>query len=858
MLFRCLLVCCVVCTSLVPLRGAAQSIDREPVARIEAPARQGRPIPGRFIITLQERTDPRAVAQEHGVNPDFVYSRVLTGFAGRLSEAARSGLLRDSRVVRVEIDREMLGQQSWGTDRIDQRNLPLDGKYSALGTARGITVYVVDTGIRFDHVLFGGRAMAGFDAIGDGRNGSDCNGHGTHVAGTAAGGRQYGVAGEAMLVSVRVLDCEGRGANSGVIAGLDWIAGNAQRPAVVNMSLGGSASATLDAAVRRVISRGLAVVVAAGNSAADACASSPAGVAEALTIGATTRVDSRASFSNYGECVDVFAPGEEITSAWHTASNALAISSGTSMAAPHVAGLVALMLEKSPTASPSELSTKLVQDATRNIVSNAQSTSNHLIYTGTGAATNAITGTNGADAIIGTTGADTMSGGPGDDVYRVDHHGDAVVELPNEGIDEIQTTLATYSISDLPNVENVSAATASAHRLTGNNGANVIKGGDGADGLIGLSGADTLIGGAGDDSYIISDERATARELGSGGYDTVYTTVNYKLPAGSHIEVLTPYERATTTPLRLTGNELANIIYGTGGANALVGLGGADTLYGLAGDDTYLVADTLATVIERSGEGRDTTYVTADFTLGSGSEVEVLTVYDRTSTNTVRLRGNGLNNIIHGNNGSNLLVGGGGSDFLHGHGGDDAFIVAGSSEQVIEHAGGGYDTVYTTGSYTLPEHSYIEVLSFYDRSTANGAELVGNGAVNAIHGNQGANRLDGKNASDTLFGHGGADVFAFTTDLGPANIDKLMDFASGMDRFALNLAAFAGLSIGPLSASAFARGTAAQDGDDHIIYDQASGALYFDSDGAGGAAAVQFAQLGAGTALTASDFVVFE
>jgi subtilisin family serine protease len=350
-------------------------------------------VAGRFIVTLRERTSPAAVAREHGVRPDYVYTHALTGFAGRISDAARAGLLRDNRVVRVEPDgiativTTVTTQPgaTWGLDRVDQRTLPLSTSYSYSRTGAGVTAYIIDTGIRFAHGEFGGRAASGYDAV-DGGSADDCNGHGTHVAGTV-GGATYGVAKAVSLVAVRVLDCTGSGSWSGVIAGIDWVVGNHQagNPAVSNMSLGGGASSSVDDAVRRMIADGVASAVAAGNGnrggrAQNACNYSPARVAEAMTIGATDRTDTKASWSNYGSCVDWFAPGVGITSAWYTNNTATNTISGTSMATPHTAGVAALYLEGNPGASPQTVRDALFNNATQNAVKNSATANNRLLF----------------------------------------------------------------------------------------------------------------------------------------------------------------------------------------------------------------------------------------------------------------------------------------------------------------------------------------------------------------------------------------------------------------------------------------------------------------------------------------------
>jgi subtilisin family serine protease len=259
--------------------------------------------------------------------------------------------------------------------------LPLSGTFTYANTGAGVTAYIIDTGIRFGHSDFGGRATSGRDTI-DGGSADDCNGHGTHVAGTV-GGTTWGIAKGVSLVGVRVLSCSGSGSTSGVIAGVDWVTAHhaAGRPAVANMSLGGSPSTALDNAVRNSIADGVSYAIAAGNSNANACSYSPARVAEAMTIGATDGSDQRASFSNRGNCVDWFAPGVSITSAWWTSNTATNTISGTSMATPHVAGVAAQYLQSNPGASPSAVRTALYNGTTKGIVTSSSTTNNHLLFT---------------------------------------------------------------------------------------------------------------------------------------------------------------------------------------------------------------------------------------------------------------------------------------------------------------------------------------------------------------------------------------------------------------------------------------------------------------------------------------------
>lgn len=324
-------------------------------------------------------------ARGRGIKVNDVYE-TLGGYSATLTTAQVAQLRRDPAVALVEKDAVVTASvdqsgATWGLDRSDQRSRTLNGIYGYTRTGSGVTSYVIDTGINGAHSEFTGRMGAGATAISDGRGTGDCNGHGTHVAGTV-GGTRYGVAKGTRLVPVRVLGCDGSGTTTGVIAGMDWVADTASGPSVANMSLGGPASSAQDAAVNRMVSSGVTVVVAAGNENQNACNVSPARAAAAITVGATTKSDYRSSFSNYGSCVDVFAPGSAITSAWYTSSTATNTISGTSMASPHVAGAAALYLQGNPSASPSQVTSALVGTATTNVVRSAGSGSpNRLLYT---------------------------------------------------------------------------------------------------------------------------------------------------------------------------------------------------------------------------------------------------------------------------------------------------------------------------------------------------------------------------------------------------------------------------------------------------------------------------------------------
>ncbi len=349
-------------------------------------------IPGRYIVTLKDdvREVDVAVASlvaPHGGRITHTYRFALKGFAAELSGAAALALARDTIVTRVEADRLVTadGTQSgagWGLDRVDQHWLPLDSNYSYAVDGAGVTVYVIDTGINFAHVDFGGRAITGVDEVSPGGTAADCNGHGTHVSGII-GGETYGVAKNVKLVSVRVLNCAGSGSTSDVIAGIDWITANRILPSVANMSLGGAFSATLNQAVAKSVAAGIVYTVAAGNNGADACSSSPSSEASAVTVGATDVQDAFAYFSNYGSCVDLNAPGVNITSDWYSTNTATNTISGTSMAAPYVAGVAAMWLAVNPSSTPSEATSALITNATSNVVTGVPAgTANLLLYSG--------------------------------------------------------------------------------------------------------------------------------------------------------------------------------------------------------------------------------------------------------------------------------------------------------------------------------------------------------------------------------------------------------------------------------------------------------------------------------------------
>ena len=358
----------------------------------------GRNIQNNFIVVLDQDPTPDGDEAQVAADADnvilgtrtgrvkHVFAHAINGFSAEMTEEEAIALSDDPRVAFVEEDSvmEIVTTQSpvpsWGLDRVDQAALPLSNSYTFTTTGSGVNAYIIDTGIRITHQQFGGRASVAFDAIGDGRNGIDCNGHGTHVSGTV-GGSTFGIAKAVRLFAVRVLDCTGSGSTSGVIAGVDWVTGHHASPAVANMSLGGGASTALDTAVNNSINSGVTYAIAAGNSNVNANTSSPARVAAAITVGSSTSGDAKSSFSNFGSVVDIFAPGSGITSAWSTSNTATNTISGTSMATPHVTGVAARYLQTHTTASPATVRNAIVAAANLNRLTGIPSgTANRLLF----------------------------------------------------------------------------------------------------------------------------------------------------------------------------------------------------------------------------------------------------------------------------------------------------------------------------------------------------------------------------------------------------------------------------------------------------------------------------------------------
>jgi serine protease len=373
-----------------------RSLEEDDTGAVERFRRTENRIPGRYIVVLEQDQTQRGVVNPVKDRADVLASSyravvaaelegALNGFVAEMDEEDAIALSGDPAVAFVEEDGLVFASETqtgapFGLDRIDQVNLPLDGNYNFDRDGTGVHVYIIDTGIRATHVALGGRIGDGFDAIGDGFGTDDCQGHGTHVSGTV-GSDLFGVAKNVTLHPVRVLGCDGSGSNSGVIAGVNFVAQSAELPAVANMSLGGGASDALDQAVQNAIASGVTFAVAAGNESTDACVGSPSRVGEALTVASSERNDSRSGFSNFGSCVDLFAPGSGILSLSNASDTATAVLSGTSMATPHVAGTAALFLQDNPGATPAEVEAALLGGTVTGLISDTRGSPNRLLNT---------------------------------------------------------------------------------------------------------------------------------------------------------------------------------------------------------------------------------------------------------------------------------------------------------------------------------------------------------------------------------------------------------------------------------------------------------------------------------------------
>jgi len=470
-----------------------------------------------------------------------------------------------------------------------------------------------------------------------------------------------------------------------------------------------------------------------------------------------------------------------------------------------------------------------------------------LILTGTAAngtgnaLANQLTGNASANRLDGGAGADVMWGGAGDDVFIADHSGDRAIELGSaEGTDKVEAS-ANYQLG--ANIENLILTGVAKINGTGNNVANAIDGNENANVLDGSGAADTMRGAAGDDIYIVDNVGDQAIETdAAGGIDTVISRVSFAL--GSFVENLT----LAGIAVGAKGNSLDNFIVGNDGANRIDGKGGADLMKGGAGNDTYFVDNVADRVLETdTAHGTDLVNSSVSFTLGNF--VENLTL---TGPDAVNGKGNALANFISGNDAANILDGKAGADTMRGGAGNDVYVVDNAGDRAVEAASGdGTDTVQSNVSFTLA--GLLENLTLTGAAAIN---ATGNNAANALTGNNAANLLNGMAGSDTLQGGGGADDFLFTTALGSANVDEILDLQVGVDDIVLENAVFTGLAGGVLADGAFRTGSAALDADDRIIYNSATGALLYDADGVGGVAAVQFATLATGLNLSASEFLV--
>jgi Ca2+-binding RTX toxin-like protein len=486
------------------------------------------------------------------------------------------------------------------------------------------------------------------------------------------------------------------------------------------------------------------------------------------------------------------------------------------------------------------------------------------------AAADLIIGLEGNDILNGLAGADRMEGGIGNDTFFVDSANEVIIENAGEGVDVLYS-LVSYAIATDQEVEVLSAFQSStqavnltgngvSQTLIGNAGNNVLTGGGGADVFYGLAGNDTYVVDSADD--FVYERVGDSVHAGLVTGDWIMTSISYQLLPGSEIEFLSTTNQSQSSPINLTGNEFGQDITGNQGDNVLIGGGGIDGLFGRGGNDTYFVDNYDDAVIEDNSDGVDVVYASVTYALRfANRSVEILSAF-QSSTDRVDLTGNELSQSIIGNQGVNVLRSGGGSDTLYGLGGDDTYVVSGDC-LVVERFGDGYDSVYADGDFTINPVCEIEFLTTTGVSSFTPIHLTGNDYAQTLWGSQGQvsnDVLDGRGGSDTLWGFMGNDLFTFSTGLGASNVDHIIDFsnvAQNDDTVALEDVIFSGTGApGAFNAACFVAGTAALDADDRIIYDQATGNLYFDIDGSGAGAQVLFAVLDNKAPLTASDFTV--
>ena len=596
-----------------------------------------KPVQGQYIVVLKENVAalsnessraPRVselasrMATLHGVKVTRSFNHALRGFVVTANDRALARLLMDDRVAYVEEDGYMYASATqtgatWGIDRVDQRALPLDSSYTYNTNASNVHAYIIDTGVLGTHTQFTGRMGNGYTAITDANGTNDCNGHGTHVAGTV-GGTTYGVAKGVIIHPVRVLGCTGSGTNSGVIAGMDWVTANHVKPAVANMSLGGGASTATDDAVARMTAAGVVVAVAAGNDNGDACSYSPARAASAITVGSTANTDARSSFSNFGSCLDIYAPGSNILSAWYTSTSATNTISGTSMASPHVAGAAALYLADNPTATPAQVTSALSASATNGVVTDAKTGSpNKLLYTLGGSAGNVAPTANFSSSTSGLTAnfTDSSSDSDGSVASRSWNFGDSTTSTATNP-SKTYAAAGTYSVS-LTVTDNGGATNTVTKAVTvATTGGTVLTNGVAVTGLAAATGASlnytmvvpagatglqfVIAGGTGDaDMYV---------KFGSAPTDTVYDCRPYASGNAETCNIATA--QAGTYHVRLKAYSAFSGVSLTG--SYTTGGGGTQTYTNTTdytiGDNTTV--DSPVTVSGRSGNAPSTTSVT--------------------------------------------------------------------------------------------------------------------------------------------------------------------------------------------------------------------------------------------------------